>query len=114
MLATPFEMSVAGVTFRPDYPQNIFNIAKLQVHSPVPVLAVLEREPENEVDEHAIKVLVNKEHVGYVPAWVAKHLSPELDQGIKRWMAIVEKIVVSPENTEQPGLRLKVYDNELK
>ena len=113
MLASPFEMAVAGVTFRPDYPQNIFKIAKLQVHSPVPVLAVLQREPENEMDGNAIKVLINNEHVGYVPAWAAKHLSPELDEGAKRWRAIVEKIVVSPENTEQPGLRLKVYENEI-
>lgn len=42
----------------------------------IPVL--LQREPDNQMDPNAVKVLVNREHVGYLPREVAEHVSPRL------------------------------------
>ncbi|MGH2312882.1 HIRAN domain-containing protein [Streptococcus uberis] len=41
----------------------------------------LVREPENDVDKNAIKVLVGKTHLGYVPKKIARKLAPLLDKG---------------------------------
>jgi len=107
MLASPFEVPVTGVTFRDGYPNSIFQISSLMIEKDTPVLALLQREPENPVDDSAIRVVVNGNHVGYIPSYIAKKLSEEIDGGIS-WSAVVDRIIVSPENHNQPGLRLKV------
>ena len=43
---------------------------------------VLEREPENEFDKNAIKVLVGKTHLGYVPKKIARKMAKLLDANI--------------------------------
>ena len=43
---------------------------------------VLEREPENEFDKNAIKVLVGKTHLGYVPKKIARKMAKLLDTNI--------------------------------
>lgn len=43
---------------------------------------LLLREPENEYDSNAIKVLGNGKVMGYIPKMVAEHLAPQLDSGI--------------------------------
>ena len=106
MLASPIETPVAGISFRDDYPRNIWKISGSMIATE-PLMADLVREPDNPNDRHAIKVVVDDEHVGYIPAIIAGSLSKEIDNGT-RWVAVVDKIVVSPENTDQPGLRLRV------
>ena len=106
MLASPIETPVAGVSFRDDYPSNIWKISGAMIDDK-PLRATLVREPDNPNDCHAIKVVVDNDHVGYIPAIIAGHLSEEIDNGTN-WVAVVDRIVVSPENAEQPGLRLKV------
>jgi HIRAN domain-containing protein len=48
----------------------------------------LQRDPANEHDPNAIKVLAGDEQLGWVPRELAEELAPELDQG-KPWSAIV-------------------------
>tara|TARA_B100000902_G_C27029265_1_gene773587 strand:- start:257 stop:592 length:336 start_codon:yes stop_codon:yes gene_type:complete len=110
MLASPFEVPVAGVTFSEGYPNSIFKISTLMIEKDTPLLAKLVREPDNEYDEFAIKVVVGGNHVGYIPSSLNKQLAYEIDYG-ERWAAVVARIVMSPENQDQPGLRLKVIKN---
>lgn len=107
MLASPFEVPVAGVSFRDDYPNCVFKISSLMIEKDTPVLANLVREPDNPYDISAIKVIINGEHIGYIPLQLSRMLASEIDEGTD-WAAIVDRIVMSPENQNQPGLRLKV------
>jgi len=113
---SPFETPVSGVTFRPGYPKNLWDIAGAMVEvfgkDPKPTLvAWLVREPDNKHDPNAIKVFVGGEHVGYIPAREAGGLAPLMDAG-ERWNGLVDRLVVSPDNPEQPGLRVKVTRDE--
>lgn len=110
MLASPFEVPVAGVTFSEGYPNSIFKISSMMIEKDTPLLAQLVREPDNEYDEFAIKVVVGGSHVGYIPSYLSGKLAYEIDRGT-RWAAVVDRIVMSPENQDQPGLRLKVIKN---
>ena len=102
-----------GVTFRgADYPRNVFAVGEAAAYARRPLRATLVREPDNPVDSNAIKVMVGSTHIGYVPKDVAGELSPEVDSGVD-WLAIVDRMIVSPENPDQPGLRLKVFRNDI-
>lgn len=46
-----------------------------------PVELQLEREPENQYDIYAIKVLYENQHIGYIEKDVAAFLAPEMDEG---------------------------------
>jgi len=107
MLASPFEVHVAGVSFRDDYPNCVFKISSLMIEKDTPVLARLVREQENPFDDNAIKVVVGGEHIGYIPTAIAGKLAYEIDCGTE-WAAIVDRIVMSPIDQNRPGLRLKV------
>jgi hypothetical protein len=112
-LASPLEVPVVGVTFRgANYPQNVFAVGKAVALADRPIRANLVREPNNPVDPNAIKVFVGSLHMGYVPADIAADLSSQIDAG-ENWLAVVDRIIVSPENPDQPGLRLKVLHHDL-
>ena len=108
-MLSPFEVAVAGVTFRPDYPKNVWALSAQMVMYPVPVTLV--REPNNEADSNAIKVMVREQEVGYIPALTAGQLAKEIDNG-ETWRGVLDRIVVSPSNPEQPGIRIKVFRGE--
>jgi hypothetical protein len=113
MLASPFEVGVVGVTFRgAAYPQNIFEIAS-HIGMAGPLRADLVREPDNPVDSKALQVAYRGTHIGYLPKAIAASLSDEIDAGTQ-WFAIIDRIIVSPENPEQPGIRLRVFRRELE
>ncbi|WP_332058360.1 HIRAN domain-containing protein [Streptococcus canis] len=44
-------------------------------------MVYLEREPNNEFDKNAIKVLINNIHVGYIPKKKAKKIAKLIDNG---------------------------------
>ncbi len=114
MLASPFEVGVVGVTFRGSaYPQNIFEIASHIGVAERPLRADLVREPDNPADSKALKVSYRGTHIGYLPKAIAASLSDEIDAGTQ-WLAIIDRIIVSPENPEQPGIRLRVFRRELE
>lgn len=50
----------------------------------------LVREPENEFDKNAIKVLVNNIHIGYVPKNIAKKMAKFIDCGKYKYIAELE------------------------
>ena len=113
-LASPFEVPVVGVTFRgSSYPQNIFKVASHIATALRPVKANLVREPENPADSKAIKVSVAEDHIGYLPKEIASQLSDEIDAGTT-WFAVVDRVIVSPENPEQPGMRLRVFRRDFE
>tara|TARA_R100000742_G_C4276870_1_gene98263 strand:+ start:2094 stop:2483 length:390 start_codon:yes stop_codon:yes gene_type:complete len=108
-LPSPMEAAVVGVTFRGShYPSNIFAIGRASALTNRPIRASLEREPDNPVDPNAIRVVVGDQHVGYLSARLAEKLSPNIDGG-EPWLATVDRVIVSPENVDQPGLRLLIY-----
>ena len=112
VLASPLEVAVAGVTFRSDYPNSVFAVSGL-LATGRQVPACLVPDPETPADVNAIKVLIGGEHVGYIPAFLAKQLTRDIEKG-NEWRAFVDRLIVSPQNPDQPGLRLKVfrYDTE--
>jgi len=61
------------------------------------------------VDSNAIKVIVGDRHLGYIPKDTARELSALMDGG-HSLLAIVDRMIVSPENADRPGLRLVVFD----
>jgi hypothetical protein len=114
ILATPFEVGVVGVTFRGSaYPQNVFEIASHLGVTGRPLRCSLVREPDNPVDKNAVKVVYKGSHIGYLPKGVASLLADEATDGVE-WVAVVDRIIVSPENPDQPGIRLKVSRRELE
>lgn len=66
---------VVGMHFRGDY-------AKAAVESMIPpVELTLEREPENQYDQLAIKVMLNGQHIGYLERSQSCFIAPWLDEG---------------------------------
>ena len=68
-MKSPFETPVSGVTFRPGYPKNLWDIAGAMVEvfgkdSKPTLVAWLVREPDNKHDPNAIKVFVGGERAG--------------------------------------------------
>jgi hypothetical protein len=45
-----------------------------------PLFLTLQREPENRFDPHAIKVLFNNQHIGYIEATKAAFIAPYMDE----------------------------------
>lgn len=74
----------AGTTF-----SNRQEIIRFMKHFPLSSLSLtLEREPENQFDHNAIKIIVHihdihkKAIIGYIPKGLAKELSQVMDKGI--------------------------------
>jgi hypothetical protein len=74
---------VVGMGYRPADDQIAYNALEEGAR------LVLEREPDNQFDPFAIKVLIPEDeasgtgyfHVGYIPAKIAAKLAPRLDAG---------------------------------
>lgn len=106
-----FITKVVGVSFTPNYPENIWSISKDPTM--MKSFCSLEREPENEHDANSIRVDINGETVGRIPRLIAAIIAPRIDSG-EIWRAQVSGIVVSPANANQPGLKIKMWrDNEI-
>lgn len=101
-----FTTKVVGVSFCDNYPQSIFKIAGKLAVGPTPLTLI--RDSANLYDSNAIKVIHDDEMIGHIPMLITKVISPEIDSG-KNWMAEVESVVVSPENPNQPGLKITVW-----
>jgi HIRAN domain len=101
-----FTTKVVGVSFCEDYPQTIFSIAGKVAMGSIPVSLL--RDANNEYDQNAIRVLHDGKMIGHIPMLISRVIAPDIDAG-NDWSAEVESIVVSPENPNQPGLRIKVW-----
>lgn len=49
----------------------------------------LDREPNNEYDKNAIIVSHENKHFGYVPATLAKHFAPMIDNGAEFYLKVM-------------------------
>ncbi len=71
---------------------------------------VLERDPSNEYDPNAIRVIANGHWIGFVPRDTARDLAPLLDEGIPFKAKIQAVRGKSPEIEASPvGVERKIY-----
>jgi hypothetical protein len=106
MVLTPISTKVVGVSFIEGYPQNIFKLSQSFANGDA--LVTLERDKDNQYDQNAIRVVVDGEMVGHIPALLAKTMAKEIDSG-KVWLAELESILVSTENIDNPGIKIIVW-----
>ena len=98
---------VAGVSFRPGYPDNLTSLVDRYPDGQV-IPVVLEREPSNPYDERAVKVLIEGEHVGYVPKAINAPITEALDAG-EAFTCRVEEVPISKKGgASRPGLIIHV------
>lgn len=113
LLAREWVSSVVGVSFAPGYPKNLYvldtKVERADRRGAV-VVARLVREPDNPYDPNAIAVHVPalrpRSLVGHIPAALAERLAPLLDAG-EHWEAEVERVLVSEQAPERPGLEIR-------
>lgn len=106
MTPDAFTTKVVGVSFCENYPQSIFGLSASVATGSLAV--TLERDEHNTYDANAIKVKHNNLMLGHIPKLIASVIANEIDNG-KKWSAEVEAILVSAENPNQPGLKIKVW-----
>jgi hypothetical protein len=106
MTPDAFTTKVVGVSFCENYPQSIFGLGASVATGSLGV--TLERDKLNTYDENAIKVKHDNLMLGHIPKFIASVIASEIDNG-KNWFAEVESILVSAENPEQPGLKLRLW-----
>ena len=66
------------------------------------------REPENEYDFNAVKVVVGSLEMGYLPKIVAANIAPEMDSG-KRFTAQFE-CLNQHHAYDQVGLKINIFE----
>lgn len=74
------ETSVVGMAYR------VTPATMKELQKEVPLSAKLVREPDNEYDENAVKVVLTDKrhknfHIGFLPRQVAKEFAPSMDDG---------------------------------
>ena len=106
MTPDAFTTKVVGVSFCENYPQSVFGLSASVASGSI--LATLERDANNIYDSNAIKVKHNGMMLGHIPKLVASIIAQEIDSG-KTWLAEIESILVSMENPNQPGIKLRVW-----
>jgi len=98
----PEFIKLTGVMFEDR--QNI--ISQLELNQSV----YFERDPFNEHDRYAIKVITSYEgkdvQIGWIPKLTAQSLAPEIDSGIK-WSGVVGKIIGG--NDKNYGILIKLF-----
>ncbi len=107
---TAHEIHVAGVSFIDGYPSVLHQLGLASVRGR-DLTAELRRNPSNPHDANAIEVYVcgskSPVMVGHLPADVAAVLAPRIDSG-EEWVVALERVVISPENPDRPGLVVRV------
>lgn len=113
-LADSFDIDIAGCTFQPTYPQNIYDLEALNLDAEAMgenLTAVLQREPDNTYDANAIAVhcpaLGDDGQIGHVPRHLAARLAPHLDAG-EQWLGHVSYIRFNHDHPDKPGITINV------
>lgn len=70
------DVLVVGMHFRENGKAIVENLL-------APAVFTLEREPLNQYDVYAIKVMYGEDHIGYIERKQAMFISPWMDQGVK-------------------------------
>lgn len=105
-------LKVVGVSFRPNYPDNLFNLVGL--HTDEEAIEIeLRREPTNPYDSNAIMVLVAStgEHLGYLPKTVNEPIAQAMDAGVA-YASSVEYIGAHEKDPRRPGLVISIVPIE--
>ena len=98
------DMTVAGVSFRANYPANLLALDAQIGKDKKAGVATLVREPENPHDKNAVMVLVGGKHIGYIPKDRAWGVTTSLFEG-KRYEAFV-RVNIQPSYPSRPGVSL--------
>ena len=127
-LPAAFSFKTVGVSFAPDYPDNLVRLRESwerrwlmtpadfgdyygSQEAPEGLSAVLVRRPDNPHDPNAVEVHVPEVGmVGHVPAkgaGLAAKLARELDADVV-WHAEVEDVLIHPDHPDRPGITVKV------
>lgn len=108
-VASRFTVKVVGLSFRPGYPDSLLALSEALDALPAGTggEASLIRDLDNEVDPHAVAVLVSGAIVGYIPATLARRVGPEIDAG-SRFRVVSAEVLIHPEFPERPGLEIEV------
>lgn len=122
-MATTKNLRVAGVTFRPGYPENLHRLREIiekdqiaeirgDLIEPIEAIEVLlVREPDNKFDPNAIQVhlpiLGRQGFVGFIPADVAVRLAPKMDAGLHVEASVVG-VWITDHSPEKPGLEIQL------
>lgn len=117
------EFKLVGMTFRPEYPSNLYKLQAVMEQAKVrdlgwvvdesataipegPLPLALYRDVENKYDANALEVhapLLGKgSFIGFVPKELAAEISPLIDAG-EEWFATLETVLADPEHEENPG-----------
>ena len=72
-----------GASFRPDHAKQL--VLALSMGDKLE----LERDPDNQYDQYAIKIMTQDEHIGFVAKEIAVALAPEMDAEGATWEAEV-------------------------
>lgn len=122
-LAQRWQVRVVGVTFTPDYPENLSRLkdaADLRFllnpgqfgsadRRPEPLPAVLIRRPDNQFDPNAVEVHVPEVGmIGHLPRALAVRVAPEMD-ATTEWAASVDEVWVHPDHPERPGITVNCW-----
>lgn len=100
-----FSTKIAGVTF--DNPDGSSRQRYLKKSSPSELL-LMKREPDNPMDENAIKLMKpNGKQLGYIPSKNAETLAPQMDNGTK-FFAQIEQITGGEEGKSY-GANIKIF-----
>lgn len=94
----PESINLAGVSFE----DRQLIIPMLQLNDAI----TLVRDPHNEYDKYAIKVINNANHIGWIPKEIAFYLSQEIDAGIK-WKGIIKEITGNEDTLR--GIVVKLF-----
>lgn len=98
---------LAGVSFRPDYPDNLIELDTINKNSEEPVALDLVREPDNAYDSNAIMVLYEGQHLGYIPKALNEGMAALMDRG-EVLLAHVDEVRIHPKDPNKPGLIIHV------
>lgn len=105
-VASRFSVKVVGVSFHPDYPENLHRLRALGGgEAGGEVEGSLIREPDNPHDPNAVAVFMGGSVIGHVPAFLAERLGPEIDAGA-RFAVDTAAVLVNPDHPDRPGLEI--------
>jgi len=111
-----FSTKAVGVSFAPNYPENIYrlnDLAEKRTQDGLldPISVQLRRNPENEFDPNAVEIhvlqLEEMAFIGHIPAAVAARLAPCLDSD-EEWKAEIKQVAIHPSHPENPGISVQI------